>query len=178
MSSVLPYAGGPVGARGRGRGRGRGGRAARGDGGRGRGRGRGGPAWPAVDVFDEEDRLVGQVKYGAAENVLTANCWFRSEGHAGPDHGLCRINKTCNAHAHREGQGRPLGFLVAWLWRASDPLCVDRACHYDARHDISLEDRIAARGWLSARPEFAFFLEQERVLYPGEELEPENFHIV
>ena len=76
------------------------------------------------------------------------------------------------------GQGRPLGFLIAWLRRAADIGYASRDEHYVARFDVTRAERESARAWAATRPEFAFFLAQERPPHPGEGDEPADFHII
>ena len=65
------------------------------------------------DVFELPG--LGDIRYYADRSVLQAKC-------ANPLHGDCRITRTtkphpsnAGVHTARGGQGRPLGFLTAWL---------------------------------------------------------------
>ena len=95
------------------------------------------------------------------------------------EHGLCRTNRTTAENVARPMQGRPLGFLIAWLWAADSDRVHDFDSHQflsraGGRGDplVSLEVRCRARAWLAAQPGSEFLFEAERDLNDGEGLEP------
>ena len=66
--------------------------------------------------YDVDARGDGQsfLKLDTKLNILAAHCRH-------PDHGnKCRMNKTLKARASKPAQGRPIGFLIAWLQCAGD----------------------------------------------------------
>lgn len=145
--------------------------------GRGRGKGATGGAWPRFEVRDEHVTLLGCLKWGEAGSVLSAHCLWRDPSGSdddGPVHGLCRLDRTVKPSDGRPQQGRPVGFLVAWLWRSSAH--PDRASHFADRLGgrISLAERQAARAWAESAPTMAFPLSVERPRRAGEEAEPER----
>lgn len=134
--------------------------------GKGKGTGKSiGPAWPSFDVRDTTGEVVGQIKYGSAGGILSAHC-------LNPSHGLCRLQRTVRASEHRPSQGRPLGFLIAWLWRGH--LHESRESHFADRIGdvVTFDDRCAARVWAEGSEAMAFPLSKERPLRPGEAPEP------
>ncbi len=144
--------------------------------GRGKGRGRGGAPWPSFDVHSEEGATkLGEIKWGAANSTLSAHClWCNAAlGEEVPSHGLCRLDRTTRPSLTRPAQGRPLGFLVAWLRRA--PFHETREAHFDDRLGgvIDLAERQAARAWAEATPGMAEPLSKERDRRPGEGPEPD-----
>lgn len=112
----------------------------------------------------------GVIRYLPATSVLIAACDH-------PGHGDCRRQKTVSASNTNtpkgQGQGRPLGFLVAWLREQCNH--DDRAKH--VRFNPSLAQRQNARQWLFshdlAGAEASEFSQQfERARRAGEEEEP------
>ena len=79
--------------------------------------------------------------YAGAKDFMTAECNNRR-------HGRCIKTKTrepphgCLA-ARRVGQGRPVGYLAAWLKQGLRD--APRAAHWDREQDPSWEERKAAR---------------------------------
>jgi len=88
----------------------------------------------------------------------------------------CRLTRRCTASASKPAQGRPLGYLTAWLLRGL--LCDSRDEHMDAeqRRGIPHTERADARQWLALQPGGANLLRLERQPRdgegPGPELEP------
>lgn len=77
----------------------------------------------------------------------------------------------------RPAQGRPLGFLMAWL--RAGPECLHDGSHQvlarrESVHDprISYEQRVDARVWLEAQPNCQWLFELERPMRPEEGAEP------
>ena len=85
---------------------------------------------------------------------------------------MCRTNRTLKAptrNAARSPQGRPLGFLIAWL--RAGPRCASFAEHQalargESRGDprVSLAARISARQWAEQQQGLAWVLDLERPL--------------
>ncbi len=91
------------------------------------------------------------------------------------NHGTCRVNRSCVGSAAAYS-GRPIGFLLAWLWASHDYIN-DRAGHQDLakrkqRHhpSIAFAERLAARRWAEENVPDAVAL--ERALEIGETEEP------
>jgi hypothetical protein len=106
--------------------------------------------------------------------VISAHCRWCQPGDVEPTHGLCRLNRTVR-FGKNPNQGRPIGFLIAWLRRAR--VHEDRASHFEDRIGngiIRIADRLTARAWAVNQPDLAFFLSLERGLRPGEGDEPDR----
>jgi hypothetical protein len=102
--------------------------------------------------------------YGAQFQVATALCCNR-------DHGKCVITRTMAA-GRRPGQGRPLGFFMAWLAMGSE--CGTKEEHWDRARWPSLTARQHGRQVIAAmdHPDAHGLLSAERALEPGEDPEP------
>ena len=122
------------------------------------------------------ERLLGTLVFNKNSGSLDAHCELH-----GP---RCRVNRTLNESATRPAQGRPLGFLLAWLFatEAGDVFACQRE-HFQSRlgklpwsHLYTFEVRAAARDWLEADPEWALWLDRsgckERPMRGDEEREP------
>jgi hypothetical protein len=101
--------------------------------------------------------------------------WYRSSGDfyaycKRPGHERCRKNKTSHKGS-KPGQGRPLGFLGAWLLSAS--LYTDRDLHF---HDFvcDFEMRRESRDMLKDCPGYAVLAAQERPAEDDEGSEPDE----
>lgn len=106
----------------------------------------------------------GLIKFVAAAENLVAHC-------ANPAHGLCRCTRTVNSSEKRPSQGRPVGFLLAWL--AAGDQFHSRAEHVAACRP-SLEERRAARNFARQSVQGAASLfEKERAKHEDEASEPE-----
>ena len=86
------------------------------------------------------------------------------------EHGACMKTRTCQS-GHRPGQGRPAGFLGAWL--KAGAACATREEHMAVA--VTLEQRKAARAELALAFRGADLLEYEAPKKDGEESEPEIF---
>ena len=85
-------------------------------------------------------------------------------------HGLCRATRTVHP-GKRKRQGRPLGFLAAWLKGGTlDGMDIKEIHRW---YSPALALRKAARDELKDLPGFAAFAEFEREQRPGEASEPE-----
>lgn len=148
-------------------------------GGKGKGRGKGkraqGPAWSSWNILDADGVHLGCIKWGESDQILCAHCEVKAPGQEFKQHGLCRVNRTVKAHATKPWQGRPLGFLVAWLRKARLDTCDDRASHKDHLSLLSLQERQVARTWLINSANFNALLDFERPRFPGEAEEPEVY---
>ena len=86
-------------------------------------------------------------------------------------HGKCI--KTCSAFAGRKrAQGRPLGFLSAWLSCGSD--LPSKAAHWDRSNWPDFATRCEHRDMLAEVPGGPDLLAQERPMEPGEAAEPDG----
>ena len=85
-------------------------------------------------------------------------------------HGSCIKTKTAKDGPKR-GQGRPLGFLSAWL--RCGPACANKAEHMPKK--VSLEQRQAGRDMVMVSKNARTFLELEREQKLGEPEEPLEF---
>lgn len=84
-------------------------------------------------------------------------------------HGKCILTRTAKA-GPKPGQGRPLGFLAAWLRLCSEGQHPTRTQHLKFRP--TYEERLAARRSLADQPAAPFFFEKERAQADDEGLEP------
>lgn len=102
---------------------------------------------------------LGDLRYNPRTNCITAHC---SSG----QHGDCRKQRTCKAAASRNvlvnGQGRPLGYLMAWLQEQNK----HNTCYDHVHYAQPLErDRVAGRVLFMTLPgaeQFSLF-ERNRV---------------
>ena len=108
--------------------------------------------WPRFPIYKDK-RLVGQICWDEEGRSLNAECGLHAD---------CRINRTVNAHASRSGQGRPLAFLVQWLWMGCDPDITTAVYHNVLQEKISLPQREEARKWIMEEATMKFPRERER----------------
>lgn len=87
--------------------------------------------------------------YGGAHNDFYAAC---------SRHG-CRVTRTSTARASKPAQGRPLGFLTAWL---QSPCRSTREHCSPAAKVFSYEERLAARRRFAEKPGARLLLALER----------------
>lgn len=142
----------------------------------GKGKGARGEVWPAWPVHDDDGTYLGCLKWGEQDQILCAHCLYREgEENTGPPmHGLCRANRTVKPTiGARQWQGRPIGFLIAWLRLARLHACRSKADHVAMQRDISFEDRLVARHWAVSTPSMAEALMKERPQRDDEDIEPE-----
>ncbi len=122
---------------------------------------------------------MGFILYNAKANSLDAHCLR----HKGNPTLHCVVNRTV-AEGRKQAQGRPLGFLVAWL------RCACRFEHGPAGRDHHFlarlgstkgmeflaigtsAERQAARAWVKHAPEMRPLVERERPPHEGEPEEP------
>jgi hypothetical protein len=125
--------------------------------------------WASVEICDNAGTIIGCLKYGEAQCVLSAHCWVD-----GCAHGLCRMDRTAKGSTSRAyaARGRPIGLLIAWLRRGI--MYGSREDHFASRHGISFQERSEAREWAMAQPELAAMLAKERAPRPGEGDEPDE----
>ena len=108
----------------------------------------------------------GELVYYPKQNRIDAFC--RNPTHM---ESACRRSRTLKASdsVNREGQGRPLGLLVAWLRKGTS--CESQ--HFHTRHCIvSFAERKAAREWFSQLAGSESFTSVERARREGESEEP------
>ena len=156
-----------------------------GDDGKGKGRGRGGRGWAGRRAGQEHETWLADVrgdghatvKWDPATLQLTAHCNL-------PGHGrLCRLRKSIKASDTNRAQGRPGGYLLAWL--AAAPRYATSADHQQMgqrkgannREALRFEERLRLRQWAqeSALDLTTAFAEFERPRWAGEGPEPEGF---
>ena len=103
---------------------------------------------------------------GDRSMICTADC-------NSPGHGRCIKTKTMKAPARltdrNRGQGRPVGYLAAWL--AKGVTCGTKAEHWSADNEPNLDERVAARESLKAdeSPDAALLLTGEAPVGDGPE---------
>lgn len=111
----------------------------------------------------------GLIRFLPGQNVLVAVCDH-------PGHGDCRRQKTLASSSTGTqrglGQGRPLGFLCAWLRQQMDH--DDRERH--VRFNPSFDQRKLARQWLvtNVAEASSFSQQHERACRAGEDAEPKS----
>lgn len=86
-------------------------------------------------------------------------------------HGVCIKTRTANA-GRRKGQGRPLGYLGAWLQAAARGDMATKADHM--KFMPSLAERRMARAAIARLPEAQRFFDFERSRGEDEASEPEE----
>lgn len=114
----------------------------------------------------------GSISFYENKAIFQATCF--APGHR--DGGRCVKTRTSQAGASRPQQGRPLGYLVAWLWQQN--AFPDRQGHFDCDSrrgtELSNAERLVARSCARAEyPDFATLESHERPLRVGEAEEPE-----
>lgn len=137
-------------------------------------------AYANYDVYADDGSVVGFIKWNSNAESLDAHCSAHRGGRLN-----CVINRTTTDGSvrNRTSQGRPLGFLVAWLRCGgcfpTGP--ASRVAHFDARRgkgafahigDGTSTARRAARAWLNSAPHMQTLLGCERARRPGEPDEP------
>ena len=124
----------------------------------------GGRRPPDASVFVD----VGEIKYYSRARRFSAFCNQMSHGDR------CRRERTANAsRSGIGGQGRPLGYLVAWLSRGHQHETQQEHMNCeDCEVAISLEDRSAARERLQQTLGFEGLFAGERPRRDGEDDEP------
>ena len=105
----------------------------------------------------------GKITYYPKKDIMVATC-------SHPGHGSCVLTRSCLA-GRRRAQGRPAGFLAAWLAVGQD--LTSKQQHWDKAHWPSRDLRQRHRELLGEDPTGALLLDQERGLEPGEEGEPD-----
>ena len=123
-----------------------------------------------ADVFELPG--LGDIRFYADRSVLQAKC-------TNPEHGDCRITRTTQPHPSnparhtaRGGQGRPLGFLSAWLQAQFD--FPDQASHCH-RCKPTYEARCESRSFfvgLEGGQAWSDRVERARDTDAGEDVEP------
>ena len=106
----------------------------------------------------------GSLVFYHGTNALQAHCKW-------PSHGDCRKQRTI-VPGRRAGQGRPLGYLTAWLLDAHKHETQNEHNH---RSVVTLEERQNARALLAGLPGSDDLFEKERPRADGEPDEPIRF---
>lgn len=117
------------------------------------------------------------IRHDTVQKQWGAHCRLPAHGH------LCRLNRTLKERAGNPAQGRPLGFLLAWLQSAGDfeskeeHMQLGRSPHFILDERMSHRTRVRARVWLrDAEPDVYRELTQlEREQQSGEGIEPEGW---
>ena len=121
---------------------------------------------PAVRVplpgTDREGKLTVTNILGRQE--IYATCGVRG-------HGSCILTRTTKI-GRKKGQGRPVGFLAAWL--QAGPTFGSKDAHM--KHKPTFPERAAARRSLKTLPGVVDFFNMERLALEGEGSEPDEFH--
>ena len=103
----------------------------------------------------------GELRFHKKTKNIVAHCSAHSDEHD------CRRSRTTIGNANRQGQGRPIGLLVAWL---RDP-----ASHDQGRLSVhNHATRKAAREYYNKLPNAEQFGFNERKQHAGEEEEPKQ----
>lgn len=109
----------------------------------------------------------GAIRYNSGNHELYAMCTVEA-------HGRCILTRTCRS-GRRVWQGRPLGFLAAWI--AAGPRFPNKSTHL--RHVPAFSERRSARRGLADDRQdsatLAAYLRYERDRHEGEESEPEEY---
>lgn len=111
----------------------------------------------------------GVLTYYPKKRVFVADC----DKH-GRQPKCCRTRTANGAANGRGAQGRPLGFLLAYLEHHGGPEVATPEAHYKVAQSLTLAQRAAARAAFAAVPGSAAFLAQERPQREGEGAEPEK----
>ena len=98
-----------------------------------------------------------------------------------PRHGRCVATRTLKGsdNPERSGQGRPAGYLIAWLRKGSEDRIGTKKAHFDDLNAPTKAERQAARDWLKAKvaeagdADAAGILRAEREKRGGEDSEPD-----
>ena len=106
----------------------------------------------------------GKLTYYVKGEFFTASCDCAG-------HDKCTLTRTAKA-GRKASQGRPLGFLMAWL--AMGAACRHKAEHWNKANWPNQEQRAAARESLKRQPGGEALLAMERPLGPDEAEEPEG----
>lgn len=104
----------------------------------------------------------GEIIFYPQSNRFAAHCEHEQ-------HGVCRRMKTASAGIPGSAQGRPLGYLMAWL---ADNAYDTHDDHLACTHFIGLPERIQGRELLKTVPGCEALFAKERPLWPDEEEEP------
>jgi hypothetical protein len=111
----------------------------------------------------------GKLSFYLGKEIVEAVCRC-------PTHGKCVLTRktTGSSALGREGQGRPLGLLAAWLAKGSS--FATKTEHFDLGNRPSRAERMDARAALRAMgtPDALGVLDSERVKRLGEESEAED----
>lgn len=116
---------------------------------------------PSLEDATVGSEFIGWIKFKPQKSDLFVKC---------PVHLACTKTKSCRANPRNRSQGRPLGYLAAWAYAASE--FPDKQQHM-SECKPSRSDRTAARNILKQEPNWGEFARHERDKVAGEESEPE-----
>ena len=138
---------------------------------------------PKWDVDAQHDGTLPYIRHYSDDrgtNQLGAHCMHKDHGPS------CRINRRVLGNPGKLAQGRPLGFLLAWILCANDfpgpdgkaqhmAIAKHPNCLFDVR--LNYTDRLDMRAWAADHvPDLTLAcitIEHERTL--GEGQEPEGY---
>ena len=109
--------------------------------------------------------ILGELKIKPGTNDVFATCFCANHWPK------CVKTKTLNSSDRRPHQGRPVGFLAAWI---RDGQSCDTASSHNRACIPSLASRRAARQIVTAELNFQDFASKERAVRDGEGSEPED----
>ena len=105
---------------------------------------------------------LGEIHYYPTSQQFTAFCTI-------PEHLDCRKSRTAKASDRNKSQGRPLGFLVAWLKQGTSYPNKKEHVHYCSPN---YSNRCEGRQHFNTLPGANSFAKYERIQREGEDPEP------
>lgn len=115
----------------------------------------------------------GSITYYPNGDYFVAECQHHIGGTSGKL--KCKRTRTAQGSARGSGpQGRPLGFLAAYLQHCGGDEIRDPNGHYELAKTLTFEQRREARHWLRSAPGCDQIFAQERPQREGESSEPED----
>ena len=132
---------------------------------------------PLIEIYDDDGALLGYIKKrnNGETQTLDAHCSFHK------DELNCKTDRTVKPGMPGTAQGRPMGYLLAWLLMGRRDWCTCGEYKKARRGagacaaDVDFDSRIRARVWGMEKPELAELFEFERQdLWPGEDIEPKK----
>jgi hypothetical protein len=131
-----------------------------------------------IAVHNDDGRLLGWMckRETPRTKSIDAHCWCHPN--AKPE---CKTDKSAKPGRPGTAQGRPLGFLFAWLLLGCCADCSDRELHCGAKKAggefacfLDYDTRLEAREWASSKPVFSDLFGFEREQWPDEGIEPKG----
>jgi hypothetical protein len=115
---------------------------------------------------------IGDLVWNDEKNKLNAHCLDRRHVCGGK---TCHMDRTIGAK--RDGQGRPVGLLVAWLLMHGSDEFPSKKSHQDAKKELRQlpvrQVRVAAREWAHQQDDTHQLFELELPAPDGDESEPD-----